>query len=224
MNKIKSAKLHLLRFLFVLPLLAVLLLAFRDKYADIFKKKFSICNIQGVVIDAQTDKPLAYVKIRETISGFETTTNKDGFYFLQINIDKDSLRLKFDLKKNGYEDGAYGYNYAGNYAGFINVLGMFDTAIQHSHTAVMFMPGGKTLTINPTPDDVSKLLKEIAGTNTSWAEFFKFTNSHPDLTFYSPEDNKEHIVISKDGSVEKYGFPGGATIEDMEKNIRQCRK
>lgn len=32
MNKIKSAKLHLVRFLFVLPLLAVLLLAFRDQY------------------------------------------------------------------------------------------------------------------------------------------------------------------------------------------------
>ena len=217
MNKIKSAKLHLLRFLFVLPLLAVLLLAFRDKYADIFKKKFSICNVQGVVIDAQTDKPLADVKIRETISGSETTTNKDGFYSLQINTAKDSLKLKFDLKKNGYQDWSYGYNYAGNYSGFINVLGMFDTAIEHLHKAFMFMPGGKTLTMNPTTDDVSKLLKETAGTNTSNNEFLKFINSHRDLTFYSTEGDNKELVISKDGSVEKYGYPGGPTIEDMER-------
>ncbi|HEX4371857.1 MAG TPA: M56 family metallopeptidase, partial [Puia sp.] len=217
MNKIKSAKLHLLRFLFVLPLLAVLLLAFRNKYADIFKKKFSVCNIQGVVIDAQTDKPLADVKIKETISGSETTTNKDGFYSLQINTGKDSLNLKFDLKKNGYEDWSYGYNYAGNYPGFINVLGMFDTAIEHLHKAFMFMPGGKTLTMNPTTDDVSKLFKEITATNISENEFLKFINSHPDLTFYSAEEKNEHIVILKDGSVEKYGYAGGATIEDMER-------
>lgn len=34
MNKLKSARLHLIKFLFILPLLAVLLVAFRDRYSD----------------------------------------------------------------------------------------------------------------------------------------------------------------------------------------------
>jgi hypothetical protein len=37
MNKIRSARLHLLKFLFVLPLAAVLLVAFRDKYSGLWR-------------------------------------------------------------------------------------------------------------------------------------------------------------------------------------------
>lgn len=36
MNRIKSTRLHLVKFLFLFPLLAVLLLAFRDRYNDVF--------------------------------------------------------------------------------------------------------------------------------------------------------------------------------------------
>ena len=37
MNKIRSARLHLLKFLFVLPLVGVLLVAFRDKYTGLWR-------------------------------------------------------------------------------------------------------------------------------------------------------------------------------------------
>ena len=39
MNKIKSTRLHLVRFLFLFPLLAVLLVAFRDKYGQMISRK-----------------------------------------------------------------------------------------------------------------------------------------------------------------------------------------
>jgi hypothetical protein len=60
MNKLKSAKLHLIKFLFILPLLAVLLISFRDKIQ--YKKDnaagHKTVDIAGIVVDAENYAPL----------------------------------------------------------------------------------------------------------------------------------------------------------------------
>ncbi|HSC40250.1 MAG TPA: M56 family metallopeptidase, partial [Chitinophagaceae bacterium] len=63
MNKMKTARLHLTRFLFVLPLLAVLLLAFRDKYPGAFRPQNNETWVReaGIVMDVVTKEPLSDV-------------------------------------------------------------------------------------------------------------------------------------------------------------------
>ena len=62
MNKMKSAKLHLIKFLFLLPLVAVLLLAFRNEWkapaASVNYKQQKV-SIAGLVVDASTWQSLA---------------------------------------------------------------------------------------------------------------------------------------------------------------------
>jgi BlaR1 peptidase M56 len=59
MNKIRSARLHLLRFLFVLPLAGVLLVAFRDK-----RVMRPVVVVQPVV--AGTMRAIAHIDVRDT--------------------------------------------------------------------------------------------------------------------------------------------------------------
>ena len=56
MNKLKSAKLHLIKFLFVLPLAAALLLAFRDKQVA-SKKALQLSNAALVISDTVPTPP-----------------------------------------------------------------------------------------------------------------------------------------------------------------------
>lgn len=217
MNKLKSARLHLIKFLFVLPLIAVLLVAFRDKYKNIFGKDYSVCNIKGMVIDALTNAPLANVAVEETNAAITATTNEQGIYSLSLPLEKDSLKLNFNLRKIGYNHGAYRYNYPGKFQGFVNVMGMFDTVAKHVHKVMMFTPGGKTFNSSPESKDVRVLYEETVKENKESQSFHDFYNRYPDLTFFTSEDKKKQIVVSKSGSVEKYGYSHGPTITDMEK-------
>ncbi len=219
MNKLKSAKLHLTKFLFLLPLVALLLVAFRDKYKNVFNTKSSVCIIKGLIIDASTNSHLANVIVKEVNSGLQSVTNENGFYSLQIPLEKDSLRFKFHLKKDGYEDGEYEYNYSGSYKGFANVMGMFDTTSTHVHKVMMFMPGGKTFSNIPSDEDVTALYNEGLKENKETNYLINFNNKYPDLTFYCTEDKKGQIVISKDGLVEKYGYPNWANYYRHGKEI-----
>src|SRR6185437_6667061 len=61
MNKMRSARLHLLRFLFILPLVAVLLVAFRDRYDGLWHQSSGqqYANVAGIVFDVASRRPLA---------------------------------------------------------------------------------------------------------------------------------------------------------------------
>ncbi|REA61275.1 hypothetical protein DSL64_12565 [Dyadobacter luteus] len=74
MNKMKTARIHLIRFLFVLPLLCVLLVAFRNIENNFTKNKGGFPSgkifIAGIVADAETGKPIAGMPLKVT-SGFK---------------------------------------------------------------------------------------------------------------------------------------------------------
>jgi len=89
MNKMKSAKLHLTKFLFVLPLLAVLLLAFRNKINEHTHQQVFV--FAGIVYDAKTTQPLAGVTINEKYSGLSAMTGADGFFRIDIPVAADSV-------------------------------------------------------------------------------------------------------------------------------------
>jgi beta-lactamase regulating signal transducer with metallopeptidase domain len=102
MNKIKTAKVHLLRFLFVLPLLAVLLVSFREKIGDLLARdkqepttvqeipaerpvaKTDVMYIAGKVLDENNHQPVKGFAIKLLINGRLVTTMKtdeDGYYY-----------------------------------------------------------------------------------------------------------------------------------------------
>jgi hypothetical protein len=103
MNKLRSARLHLIRFLFILPLLTVLLVAFRNRIPVLQPRKDIFVNVAGIVISVPDRKAMAGVAVRELISGVQTITDDRGYYKLRIRVKGDSARLKIDYIKAGYD-------------------------------------------------------------------------------------------------------------------------
>lgn len=104
MNKLKSAKMHLIKFLFVLPLAAVLLLAFRSRWSEQKanteeEKKVSVA---GVVVDGKTMKPLQGVSIVSKEKNINVTTDANGYYLLHLPVEQKELLFSLQLSKEGY--------------------------------------------------------------------------------------------------------------------------
>lgn len=97
MNKIKSARVHLLKFLFVLPLLALLLLAFRDSAPS---KNSYYAN--GIVVDAVSLEPITGVTVKEEFSGLTAITDKNGYYAVALPISDKRLQRRFYFSNPGY--------------------------------------------------------------------------------------------------------------------------
>jgi BlaR1 peptidase M56 len=102
MNKMKSARLHLIKFLFLLPLVAVLLLAFRNEWkqpapAANNKQKLSTTG-QGV--DASTRQPLAGAPV-------ETTQYNQATQLQEQNI--SSVPVDTVIVPEGAEPNSKGY-------------------------------------------------------------------------------------------------------------------
>ena len=109
MNKMKSAKMHLVKFLFLLPMLAVLLLAFRNQWqgasAPPVPKEPKV-SVAGLVVDAATPQPLTKAKelfekipartindtnISDTVPG--VTEPNDKGYFIDIIDNKGNCTI-----------------------------------------------------------------------------------------------------------------------------------
>ncbi len=67
MNKFKHTKVHLLKFLFLIPLIVVSLLSFRQQ-SDI-SDKVKLYTVAGIMIDNETMQPLADVAVSDSVSG-----------------------------------------------------------------------------------------------------------------------------------------------------------
>lgn len=101
MNKLKNTKAHLLKFLFLIPLMTIMLLSFRQQ-SDI-SDKVKLYTVAGIMIDNETMQPLADVAVSDSVSGGQAISDKNGYYALKIPIvDKDCLQVGLQYKKAGY--------------------------------------------------------------------------------------------------------------------------
>lgn len=98
MNKIKSARVHGARFLFVLPLLAVSLLAFRSYHGDA-----KTVWLAGMVIDAQTKQPLQDATVSLSGTLLSVHPDKNGYYEIEIPYENKPLSFQLDISHNGYQ-------------------------------------------------------------------------------------------------------------------------
>lgn len=105
MNKTRTAKAQLLRLLILLPVTALLLLAFRSKRdeqptAPVMEKKVALA---GLVVDSRTLEPLAGVSIYCKEKNITVRTDERGYYLLQLPIENKELIFTMQLSKAGYQ-------------------------------------------------------------------------------------------------------------------------
>jgi hypothetical protein len=103
MNKIKSAPVHLLRFLFMLPLLAVLLLAFRSTVnLNKFENKDELITVSGIVVGGSNFEPLRNVHFKDSSLKVEGYTDDRGYYTFTISANKYPQPINLLFLKDGY--------------------------------------------------------------------------------------------------------------------------
>ena len=110
MNRIQSARVHLVKFLFILPLMGVLLVSFRGGVRRLLRTDgVPVVNVAGIVTDDVTYQPLMGVTVQDNTSGLSTVTDTRGFFKLRIPAKKDSVWLYLYTHKDGYTTSKYGY-------------------------------------------------------------------------------------------------------------------
>jgi TonB-dependent SusC/RagA subfamily outer membrane receptor len=231
MNRIKSARVQLVKFLFLLPLMAVLLLAFRDQYKDVFsgrKTKTSLqANVAGLVIDISMHKPLAGVEVRDRISGMSTVTDKNGYYKIVEPMEKDSAgvarykggSVQLVFSKGGYHGDDRRMPSPAPAKGSFGWIFIIPMIPDSGSTAVFIQaPSPVDFPEDPGYEDVLGEFRKVEHESADWQLSLKMRRNHPEVSdFYMSENRKRHIVVLKDGRVEKYGYPGSARMEEMEK-------
>ena len=104
MNKLQSARVHLVRFLFILPLLAVLLLAFRSQWKSPLateKEPGVFAKFASIVYDKSSGTPLKAVKVTDVNSGISALSDDNGYFEMQFDI-AGKREIRFRLEKEGY--------------------------------------------------------------------------------------------------------------------------
>lgn len=109
MNKAKSAQVHLVKFLFILPLLSVLLLAFRA-YNKEAKVTYAI-----VFFDADTFEPLEEVAVKDVYRGTIAYSDETGYYANDYAVANKAIQVsQLQFTKKGYYQFSRAFNYTIN--------------------------------------------------------------------------------------------------------------
>lgn len=98
MNKIKTAKVHLFKFLFMLPLLAVILIAFRSSSTN---TEEPVLRYASMVIDGDTKEPLANVKVVNLNTNKQARTDERGYFKMELPANRP-IHVKMMISKKGY--------------------------------------------------------------------------------------------------------------------------
>lgn len=101
MNKMKNTRIHLLKFLFIMPLIAVMIMAFRKEHSALINK--TMLSLSGITFDKITELPISGVTVRDSASGTQAISDRNGFYRLTIPVKSNfPLTIHVDYQKEGY--------------------------------------------------------------------------------------------------------------------------
>lgn len=221
MNKIRSARLHLLRFLFLLPLLTVVLLAFRSRYPDLLHSNNGpiFVNAVGIAIAHPDKTPLAGVTVRDAQSGLHTVTDAKGYYKLNIPVTADSIHVYLEYSKDGYEQ-IHNEHFIPKIKETIGVIDIapLTTLAPHKEEFFMAFPPMHKLPAYPGYSDAKAQLESILTANLRFKNLKSVEAAHPEISmFYLTEDHQRRLVIHTDGTVERFGYPGTPALAEMDK-------
>lgn len=225
MNKMRSAKAHLLKLSFLLPLVAVLLLAFRNRYGGVpghgTTGPISL-NVAGIIIVLPDRTPIGGVTVRDEVSGVATKTDERGFYRLRIAAVADSpVRVHLNYYKKGYDSSSTGWSGSKfkETTGILN-LGFVIDSTKPRKGAFMGIPdfSRRPIPAEPGYEDAVQEMNRVFTENDKLQRYMQLQKDHPDIgLFYETEDRRKEIVIHLDGTVEKYGYPGTPGLDELYK-------
>ncbi|MBC7849403.1 MAG: hypothetical protein H7Y31_06690, partial [Chitinophagaceae bacterium] len=102
MNKIKTARMHLLRFMFILPLVAVLLLAFRNNYNANEPIIPGTVKYDGIIVDVSSQLPVADVSVKDSRTGLSAISDKNGYFRFDFKPGSSVLDVKLEFNHPDY--------------------------------------------------------------------------------------------------------------------------
>jgi len=223
MNKMRSARPHLLRFLFLLPLMAVTLLAFRNRYPHLLHHPHGsvFVNVAGIIISLPEKTPLEGVTVRDQGTGLQTATNSQGYYKLQIPVTAGPADIRLEFVKQGYHRGVAGRSYPvlKQTIGMIAVEAMLPVSgeIKGFFMNTSDMTGDGT-PVDPGYRDALADLHRVLDRNRLLEKFLTAQKAHPEIgLLYIAEDKKKALAIHRDGSVERFGYPGSPSLSHLDK-------
>lgn len=226
MNRMRSAKVHLLKLLFLLPLVAVLLAAFRDRGMRLFGSHGPVyVNAAGIVITSPDRKPLEGVLVRDQVTGLAAMTDANGYYKIRIPVSGNPVKIHLDYSKLGYDSDMRG-------RGIPEVkesIGVLDIAVLHLLTVkrpvengFAFGPGFEKVPVDPDYADAIKELHRALQESDNLNRYMKLLKDHPEIgLFFTTEDGRKEIVIYLDGTIERYGYPGTPGLPQLYKKYGQ---
>jgi hypothetical protein len=109
MNKQRSHRRQVVRFLFALPLLLLLLVA-ASRHQPRHAGNPDTFHVVGFILDASSLKLLAGATVVDDVSGMRTTTDDKGYFGFDFPIRNlaDTLRISLHVEKAGYSNTEFG--------------------------------------------------------------------------------------------------------------------
>lgn len=218
MNKMKSAKLHLTKFLFVLPLLSVLLVAFRE-----YKKEESkTVSVAGLVVDASSMQPLDHATIYCREKNITAVTDERGYYLMELPYENKPLQFTLQVSRKGYS-GLYQTENWGNfyedhirslYGNTIELFGLTKTAMGNRGFSTLAgnVPDKKGLNYDYIVTRLDQLKKDMKYNSVILKDTVPVPPPPPTTVMDAPQppvktitlpDNVESINIRKDVNSKK---------------------
>jgi hypothetical protein len=218
MNKIKSAKVHLAKFLFVLPVLAVVLLAFRNYNRTAAPMHYSA----GIVIDIGSHQPLSSVHVTEKYSGKESITDDKGYYSFSFTENPD-FKVHYTFERGGYATMFSDIenkksNIVSHINNYVELIGMKESINKDdrwgcwSRLDLKYQKQNKPVGYSEAFEMYNKFLYMPYTSNG--LEFFKSNKEVLNLVWQTEPENIAMVYL-KNGTVEKYKISNEEEYNDL---------
>ena len=187
MNKQRSPKWQLARFLFSLPILLLLLAAFGRKPASATQDAF---HYAGFIVDAGTLQPLEGVAV--TVSGTikSTVTDRRGYFEMDIPLmSKDEVAISANYTKDGYKAGKGNSVYGlGSGTGNVVLVGMIPAGLTDVHgfrTSTTLRPEDWGLVEKGDAEAIQKVFDQLISQEKQSLDAKKVIAASTDIYFVS---------------------------------------
>jgi hypothetical protein len=176
-------------------------------------------HVAGIVISAPEKTPLAGVSVHEEGSGLQTVTDDRGFYKLSIPVsENNAVRIHIDYSKTGYDSSFSEQLWSSikKTTGVVYPFALISRDVT-MHFTWMNAPVPKSVPDDPGYNDAQAGLQDLLLENEALDRIKAGEKTHPEVAlFYDHEDRVKHIVMLKNGTVEKYGYPDSPPVSAME--------
>jgi hypothetical protein len=174
-------------------------------------------NIAGIVLNRDGFQPLAGIRVTETISKQETTTDANGFYSMNVSADGDkpSYHLKLHWKGRLLLSNNVSRQHSAEPLGQIqiDVVNLQKEQNPHEQLHSPYYPSPP----DPQYADALQAAQLAIKEHEKTLRFYAMQKAHPEISrFYATGDGWRRLVLFRDGRVEAYGGPDEPDFTTMD--------